>query len=96
MRFCIAGYGSISRFHRDALLQIDGVSFDSVVGRLIDPACDFTRTVAAGEHRPTNAGDAARYRVSGGDAHEPANREGATMTIPDFGAPLLDDRVLGV
>ena len=41
MKFCISGYGSIAGFHREALLRIPGVEFDSVVGRLIEPARAF-------------------------------------------------------
>ena len=33
MRFCITGYGSIAAVHRDALLPMEGVEIDSVVGR---------------------------------------------------------------
>ena len=47
MRFCISGYGSIASFHRDALLRIPGVEFDSVVGRRIDPAREFAEGCGA-------------------------------------------------
>ena len=47
MRFCIFGYGSIAGVHRDALIQIPGVEFDSVVGRLIDPAREFAEDSGA-------------------------------------------------
>ena len=41
MRFCITGYGSIAAVHRDALLPMEGVAIDSVVGRLIEPTREF-------------------------------------------------------
>ena len=41
MKFCIVGYGSIAGFHRDALLPMEDVEVDSVVGRLIEPSREF-------------------------------------------------------
>ncbi len=43
----MVGYGSIAGFHRDALLQMDGVSIDSVVGRLLEPTRDFAESCGA-------------------------------------------------
>ena len=48
MKFCLVGYGSIARFHRDALLHMQDVTIDSVVGRLIEP----TREFAAASNAP--------------------------------------------
>ena len=47
MRFCIAGYGAIAGHHRDALLGIDGVRIDAVMGRRIGPTREFARTCGA-------------------------------------------------
>ena len=47
MRFCISGYGSIAGFHRDALLAMDGIEIDSVVGRVIEPAREFAKSCGA-------------------------------------------------
>ena len=47
MKFCMVGYGSIAGFHRDALLNMDGVSIDSVVGRLLEPTQEFAKSCGA-------------------------------------------------
>jgi 2-hydroxy-4-carboxymuconate semialdehyde hemiacetal dehydrogenase len=47
MRFCIAGYGAIAAHHRDALLGIDGVHIDAVMGRRIGPTREFAETCGA-------------------------------------------------
>ena len=47
MRLCISGYGSIARFHRDALLGMDGVEIDSVVGRVAQPTRGFAKSCGA-------------------------------------------------
>lgn len=47
MKLCMIGYGSIGGFHRDAMLKMEGVEFDSVVGRLLEPAREFARTCGA-------------------------------------------------
>lgn len=47
MKVCITGYGSIGGFHRDAMLKIEGVQFDSVVGRLVEPTRDFAKSCSA-------------------------------------------------
>ena len=47
MRFCITGYGSIASVHRDALLQMEGVEIDSIVGRLIEPTREFAASCGA-------------------------------------------------
>ncbi|MDP6348319.1 MAG: Gfo/Idh/MocA family oxidoreductase [Chloroflexota bacterium] len=47
MRFCIAGYGAIAAHHRDALLAMDGVGIDVVMGRRIGPTREFAETCGA-------------------------------------------------
>lgn len=47
MRFCIVGSGAITTFHRDALLDMDGVAIDSVVSRLLPSAREFAETCGA-------------------------------------------------
>ena len=47
MRFCIAGYGGIAQFHRDALLEIDGVEIGAVVGRRTEPTESFAESCGA-------------------------------------------------
>lgn len=47
MKFCMVGYGSIAGFHRDALMQMDGVSIDSVMGRLPEPTQQFAESCGA-------------------------------------------------
>ena len=43
----MVGYGSIAGFHRDALLEMDDVSIDSVVGRLLEPTQEFAKSCGA-------------------------------------------------
>ena len=47
MRFCVVGSGAITTFHRDALLDIEGVAIDSVVSRLLPSAQEFAETCRA-------------------------------------------------
>ena len=47
MRFCLVGSGAITTFHRDALLEMDGVAIDSVVSRLLPSAREFADTCQA-------------------------------------------------
>lgn len=47
MKFCMVGYGSIAGFHRDALMQMDGVTIDSVMGRLPEPTREFADSCGA-------------------------------------------------
>ena len=47
MRFCIAGYGGIAARHRDALLGIEGVRIDAVMGRRLEPTREFADTCGA-------------------------------------------------
>jgi len=44
MRFCIVGSGAITTFHRDALLDMEGIAVDSVVSRLLPPAQELAET----------------------------------------------------
>ena len=47
MRFCLVGSGAITTFHRDALLDMEGVVIDSVVSRLQPSAEEFAETCHA-------------------------------------------------
>lgn len=43
MKICMVGYGSIARSHMQALNELGGVTYDSVVGRLLEPSQEFAQ-----------------------------------------------------